>query len=263
METMRIGAVHPTALVSRRARLGARATIGPFTIVHDNVELGDDCIVGAHCVLGEPTASYYEAASAYENPTLTIGPRSVVRSGTYLYAGAAIGADFESGHRVTVREGARIGHHVRIGTHCDVQGHCVIGDYTRLHSHVQVNHRSQVGDFVWLFPYVMLANDPHPPSDTLSGVTIESFAVVAARAVLLPGVRIGRDALVAAGSLVTADVPPETLAIGRPARHRGSVREIRSRLTGGAVYPWRYHFERGMPWEGVGYEEWARGQQPS
>lgn len=252
--------IHPTAIVDERATLGAGVSVGAFSVLHPNVRVGAGSIVGSHCILGEPLAGAYDAPEAYDNPPLTIGAGAVIRSGTYVYAGATIGERLETGHRATIREGSRIGDHCRVGTHCDVQGHCEIGDYVRLHSHVQVNHGSRIGDFVWLFPYVLLTNDPHPPSQTLRGVTVEDFAVVAARAVILPGVVIGRDALVAAGSLVRDDVPAETVVVGRPARPRGSVRDIRSRHTGERVYPWREHFDRGMPWEGIGYAKWARAR---
>ena len=254
------GRVHPTALVSESAVLEDDVTVGAFSIINDQVVVGSGSVIGSHCVLGEPLAGAYEVGSDYVNPPLRLGARAVIRSGTILYAGAEIGTDFESGHRVTIREGSRIGNHCRIGTHSDVQGHCEIGDWVRLHSHVQVNHRSRIGRFAWLFPYVLLTNDPHPPSNTLAGVEVEEFAVLAARAVVLPGVRIGRDALVGANSLVRHDVAPESVVVGNPARYVMNVRDLRSRTTGEPIYPWRYHFDRGLPWAGIGYDAWEARQ---
>lgn len=251
--------MHPTAVVSPDARIGADVRIGAFTVVHPGVELGAGSVVASHCVLGEPNAALLRDPS-HVNPPLRIGDGAVIRSMTILYAGSTIGEALETGHHVTIREGATIGRNLRIGTQCDVQGHCTIGDWVRMHSGVQVNHGSRIGDFVWLFPGVMLANDPHPPSEEIRGVTIEAFAAVGARAVVLPGVTIGRDALVGAGSVVTKDVPAETAVVGNPARPRGSVLDIRNRRTGEAVYPWRHHFDRGMPWQGVGYDAWEKAR---
>lgn len=254
----RRGTIHPSAIVSESARLGVDVTIGAHAIVHDNVELGDGCWVGSHSVLGEPLASAYADAS-YVNPPLVIGSGSVIRSHAIIYAGTTIGDAFECGHRVTIREGAEIGDHCRVGTLSDIQGHCCIGRYVRLHSNVHIGQLSTIGDFVWIFPYVVLTNDPHPPSNTLVGVTVEDFAVIATMTVVLPGVRIGRDALVGASSLVRQDVEAESVVVGNPAKRVAGVRDVRSKATGEAVYPWRHTFERGMPWEGVGYETWARG----
>lgn len=250
------GGVHPTAIVSASAELGAGATVGAYAIVHDNVTLGDGAVIGAHCVLGEPLAAWY-GGGAYVNPPLTIGAGAIIRSGSVIYAGSTLGDAFECGHRATVREQTVAGHHVRVGTNGDVQGHCRIGNYVRLHSSVFVAPDATLGDYVWLFPHVVLTNDPHPPSESSHGVKIDDFAAVGARSVVLPGVVIGRDALVGAGSVVRAAVPPEAVVVGSPARVVGTVRDVRSRDTGEAVYPWREHFSRGMPWQREGYAAWA------
>lgn len=65
------------------------------------------------------------------------------------------------------------GKNLQIGTLSDLQGHCEIGDYVRLHSNVHI--KSVPGNFVWIFPYVVLTNDPYPPSDSLVGVTVQDF----------------------------------------------------------------------------------------
>jgi acetyltransferase-like isoleucine patch superfamily enzyme len=257
MHSLERGRVHPTASVSDRAEIGRDVTVGPYAVVHDGVSLGDGSFVGAHCVLGEPQAAYYHDAS-YVNPSLSIGAKAVIRSGTVLYAGSTIGPGFETGHRATVREGARIGQNLRLGTQADVQGHCRIGDFVRIHSNVFVAQQADVGDFVWLFPHVVITDDPHPPSNVQLGVTLEPFCAVGAKSVLLPGVTVGRDSLVAAGSVVRDDVAEGSVVAGVPARRIAAVADVRSRDTGAPVYPWRHTFERGMPWEHVGYEEWAR-----
>jgi acetyltransferase-like isoleucine patch superfamily enzyme len=259
MQTFRPGEVHPTAIIGDRVTIGLDVTIGAHVIVHDNVNIGAGTFVGPQSILGEPTASAY-GQSPYENPTLSIGEGSVIRSGSIIYAGSSIGSDFQSGHRVTIREGSEIADHCRVGTLSDIQGYCQIGEYTRLHSNVHIGQRSTIGSFVWIFPYTVLTNDPQPPSETLIGPTIDEFAVIATMVVVLPGVRIGRDALVGAHSLVRNDVPAEAVVVGSPAKQVASVRDIRSRLgpkAGEPVYPWRQHFDRGMPWEGVGFASWA------
>lgn len=253
--------IHPTALIGDGVTIGRGVAIGPRAIVYDNVCIGDHSQIGADVILGEPLADIYRSPDDYVNPVLEIGKSSLVRSGSILYAGSEFGDKLETGHRVTIREGTRAGKNLRVGTLSDIQGDCQIGDFVRCHSNVHIGQKSVIGDYVWIFPYVVLTNDPHPPSSHLMGVTVEDFAVVATMSVVLPGVTIGRDALVGAGSIVNRNVGAEDVVVGNPAKRVASVRDVKSKESGLAVYPWRLHFDRGMPWEGVGYEEWARERE--
>lgn len=259
MHGLELGQVAPSALVSPSAALGVGVTIGHNAIVYDNVILGDGVVVGPNVILGEPTRSFY-TGSGEPSPPLTIGAGSVIRAGSILYAGSTIGDRFESGNNVSIREGTAIGDDVRIGSLCDLQGECRLGSFVRLHSNVHVGQKSDIASYVWIFPYTVLTNDPHPPSDTIVGVTIEEFAVVATMVVVLAGVRVGRNALVGAMALVRDDVEEGTIVVGNPAKPVGSVGRIRHRETGEPVYPWPEHFSRGMPWEDAGFDAWQAAQ---
>ena len=244
--------IHPTSIVSSRAELGAGVVIGPLCVIHDNVILGKGSIVDSHTVLGAPTAEFYDDPSAYEPATCRIGAGSVIRSHSVFYAGVEIEDDFSCGHHVTVREGTHVGQSVRVGTFSDLQGNLSIGSYSRLHSNVHVGRLSTVEEFVWLFPYVVLTNDPHPPSDTCTqGPTVRRFAVVATHTTIFPAVEIGEGALVGAMTLVRKDVPAHSIVVGVPGKVVGSTADVvchDGRLD--RVYPWWTHFRRGYP-EGV------------
>lgn len=263
-----MGFISKTARIAKTAIIHDDVTIGENVVIEDDVWIDQGCIIrdnvrigknsriGARCILGEYLQDYYAGLHNGEHP-LTIGEAALIRSETIIYGDTVIGADFQSGHRVTIRECTKIGDHVRVGTLSDIQGYCVLEDHAHLHSNVHVGQRSVIHSFVWLFPYVVLTNDPQPPSDVMCGVEIEPFAVISTGTIVLPGVRIGHDALVGAASVVTKDVMPETVVFGNPAKPRGSVREIKDK-SGQPAYPWPTHFERGMPWEGVGYEVWKK-----
>jgi serine acetyltransferase len=244
--------VHPTSVVSPSADLGAGVVVGPLCVIHDNVSIGEGSRIESHTVLGAPTAPYYDDPSSYEAPGCRIGAGAVIRSHGVVYAGAEIGDDFSCGHHVTIREGTRIGDSVRVGTLSDLQGDLVIGSYSRLHSNVHVGQTSVVEEFVWLFPYVVLTNDPHPPSDTCTqGPTIRRYAVVATHAMILPAVDVGEGALIGAMTLVRHDVPAGSVVVGVPGKIVGTTADIEckeGRLD--QVYPWWTHFRRGFP-EGV------------
>lgn len=232
-------------MVSPDAEIGDGCEIGPFSIVHAGVRLGSDSVVGSHCEIGLP-------GPAGSDATLEIGPAAVIRSHSVLYAGSTIGPELRTGHRVTMREGLTIGRDFQVGTLADLQGDATFGDHVRLHSNVHCGKLSEIGDFVWIFPYVVLTNDPHPPSDGFhEGAVIEPYAVVATSSVVLPGVRIGEGAFVGAHTLVRADVPPDTICVGVPGKNRGPTSAILLKDGSGPAYPWRRHFERGYPPEVV------------
>ncbi len=111
--------------------------------------------------------------------------------------------------------------------------------------------------YVWIFPYVILTNDPTPPSSELKGVTLKQFAVVATASVLLPGVVVESDSLIAAGATVIKNVEQFEVVGGNPAKKIADIRTIRNHNTGELVYPWRYTYDKYMPWEGIGYEKWS------
>lgn len=243
---------HPTAIVSPNTSIGSRVSIGPYSILHDGVEVGDGSTIGPFVTLGEPSADRYENPDAGAVPC-RIGAGALIRSHTVIYSGTAIGDGLRTGHRVTIREGAVIGRDLRVGTLCDIQGSLSIGDHVRLHSNVHIGMLSTIEDCVWIFPYVVLTNDPHPPSDECTlGPTVRKYAVIATDAVLMPGVEIGRHAVVGAKALVTRDVPAATVVAGVPARTICSVRDVRckaGRLE--HVYPWPTHFTRDYPEEAL------------
>lgn len=243
--------IHPTAIVSPRAKLGDNVTVGPFTIIHENVQIGSETRIDGYCELGYSTP-------LAEGLPLTIGSESVIRSHSVFYQGSNFGDGLVTGHRVTVREKTDAGKGFQIGTLADIQGHCQIGHYVRTQSSVTIGQKSKIGNFVWLFPGVLLTNDPNPPSNDLLGVTLEDYVVVAVKSTLLPGVRIGRGSFVTAHSLVGQDMPEDSLISGSPAKRLCKASDMR--LKGDIrfrAYPWAKRFVRGYPVKII--EKWASG----
>ncbi len=233
--------IHPTAFVSSKATLGQNVSIGPFSIIHDNVEIGADTAIDAYCEIGYPTP-------LAEGMPLIIGPGSKIRSHSVFYEGSCFGEKLVTGHRVTVREKTIAGKYFQIGTLADIQGDCVIGDYVRFQSNVFVGQKSKLGNFIWIFPHVVLTNDPHPPSNVLLGCEIGDFASIAAMSVIMPGIKVGERSLVAANSLVNKDVAPATVVGGSPAKFLCNTDKIKLKDgSGNPAYPWTAHFHRGYP----------------
>ncbi len=151
-----------------------------------------------------------------------IGDGAVLRSHTVIYCGCRIGANFQTGHGALVREYNEIGDDVSIGSGSIVEHRVKIGRGVRLHSHVFVPEFTVLEDDCWLGPNVVLTNARYPRSprakESLVGPHIEKQAKLGANVTVLPGVRIGENALVGAGSVVTKDVPPGAVVVGNPAR---------------------------------------------
>ena len=150
----------------------------------------------------------------------TIGKNSVIRSGTIIYCDVSIGDNFQSGHNVMIREKTTIGNRVAIGTSVVIEGNTIIGDDVSLQSMVYIPTNTVIGNNVFIGPNTVLTNDRYPPTRIggLKGPQIRDGAAIGANATLFPGVCIGEGALVAAGAIVTRDVPAHMLAIGAPAK---------------------------------------------
>lgn len=224
-------------------------------IIRDYVVIGKNSYIGANCILGEYIADFFDSYKK-QKLFLMVDDEAIIRSGSILYAGTKIGKKFQTGHHITIRENTEIGDYVSVGTLSDIQGNCEIGNYVRMHSNVHIGQKSKVSDFVWIFPYVVLTNDPTPPSEELEGVVLKSFAVIATGSILLPGIVVEEDTLIAAGAIVTKDVHQGEVVGGNPAKVISNINNIKSHITGLNVYPWRYNFKRGMPWEDSDYQTW-------
>jgi acyl-[acyl carrier protein]--UDP-N-acetylglucosamine O-acyltransferase len=244
--------IHPTAIISPKATLGTGASVGPFSIIHGDVEIGDGATIDGHCEIGYPTP-------LAEGRPLVLGRGARIRSHSVFYQGSSFGEGLVTGHRVTVRELTTAGRSFQIGTMADIQGHCEIGHHVRTQSSVTIGQKSRIGNFVWLFPGALLTNDPTPPSDELLGVILEDYVVVGVKATLLPGVRIGRGSFVAAHSLVGTDMVAGSMVSGSPAKRLCDVSVVRMKNDVRAkAYPWAGRFTRGYPDEVV--QAWAQGK---
>lgn len=241
--------IHPTAIIHPDAIIGQNVTVGAFSIIHKNVKIGDRTVIGSHCELGHPIFGGEKSSK------LIIGNDSLIRSHSVFYEGSSFGDKLITGHRVTVREGTKAGENLQIGTLSDIQGKCEIGNFVRFHSNVHIGRHSKIGNYVWIFPYVVLTNDPHPPSEVMQGVTVKDFVAIATMSVILPGVTINEGVLIGAHSSVTKSVEADMVAVGSPAKQVCPTNKIE--LKDGSLqpaYPWRRHFHRGYPNKVV--EEW-------
>ncbi len=131
---------------------------------------------------------------------------------------------------VVVLPGATIGEDCNVCSHCFIENDVVVGDRVTIKCGVQLWDGLRVEDDVFIGPNVTFTNDRNPRSGNrdfkVLQTVVESGASIGAGAVILPGLRIGAGAFVAAGSVVTKDVPSGMMVLGNPARLNGKARHV-------------------------------------
>lgn len=147
-----------------------------------------------------------------------------------IYGDVQIGSHFRCGHHVLIREFTTIGDHVTVGTGTTIDGQVEIGSYVKLESHVYVPTHTRIGSYVFVGPGAVFTNDRYPlrlrDEYEPCGPIIEDSVTIGAQATVLPGVQIGKGTMVAAGAVVTRDVPAWSLVVGVP----GQVTSLPERL---------------------------------
>lgn len=138
-----------------------------------------------------------------------------------------IGAGTRIWQYVVILPAASLGKNCNICSHCLVENDVVVGDRVTVKSGVQLWDGIRVGDDVFIGPNVTFTNDKFPRSrrwpEAFLETTVEAGASIGGGATILPGLRIGRNAMVGSGAVVTRSVPPNAIVVGNPARIVGYV----------------------------------------
>lgn len=227
------------AMIDKNAKIGANVSFGMGVRVYGNTEIGDDCTIGDFCILGHPGPGLNPAP-------LRLGAGATVRSHSILYEGSTIGPQLETGHHVVIREKSMIGENLRVGNFSDIEGNCRIGDFTRLHGYVHIGKGADIGDFVWIFSLTTLMNDPLPPSHLDDPVVIGDMVTICVNAQCMPGTHIGRGCLIAAGTMVSGEIPEAVVVQGPGSQIAGPVNFV-MHMASRTRHPWHRHFADAYP----------------
>jgi acetyltransferase-like isoleucine patch superfamily enzyme len=197
---------------------GSSSSVWPAGVhVAAGVEIGPDADLQSPCVVGKAP----RGASEGELP-LRIGRQATVRPFTTIYAGNVIGDRLQTGQGASIREDNVLGDDVSVGTNAVLEFGNRIGNRVRIHSGCFLEMVT-IEDDVFVGPNVVFTDDPHPMNcphykECKGGPVVRRLARIGANSTILPGVEIGENALVGAGSVVVDDVPPGTVVVGNPAR---------------------------------------------
>ena len=233
-----------TSVIATSARIGEGTTIGYFCVIEAGAILGRGCRLGHHVVVRAGTiigaevqvgdhsvlgAAPMRSASSAPRPVdadaaLHVGDRCMIGTGVVLYRGCTLGEQVMVADLATVREQVTVGRRTIIGRGAAVENACIVGSFCKLETNAYVTAYSTLEDHVFVAPGVLTSNDnfvgrTRERFKHYGGVIARRGARIGVGAVILPGKEIGEDALIAAGSVVTRNVPARQVWARNPARY--------------------------------------------
>lgn len=226
--------------IADSARIGNDSILGENVVILENVQVGDNVYIGHNVVIHEGTkignnvyiddgsilgrvprsgASSYRKASQ-ELPPLEVGDDCVVGANAILYRGTRIGNQVLIGDLASVRERNIVGNRSIVGRLVMVEPNTKIGEHVMIQTGTHITGDAVIEDDVYMGSEISTANDNNMARGTgeYKGPHIKKRARIGSNATLLPGIVIGEDSIVAAGSVVTRDVPPYKVVMGVPAK---------------------------------------------
>jgi UDP-2-acetamido-3-amino-2,3-dideoxy-glucuronate N-acetyltransferase len=212
----------PGAVVHDDVTVGAGSVIGAGAVLHPGSVLGERCRVEDGAVLGKRPR--LRPGSSAEGPlgVLQVGDGVTICCGAVVYAGARLGAGVIIGDQAQVRERAIVGERTVLGRGSTIDFDARVGDRVSIQTLVYLTGGAVVEDDVFIGPGVTTTNDDtmdrHPPGEALKGPVLRRACRIGGGATLTPGVVIGEEAFVGAGSVVTRDVGARAVVVGVPAR---------------------------------------------
>lgn len=213
------------SVIGKNVVIGVGCRIGHNVVIHDDTCLGGNIRIDDFTVLGkQPMRAANSAVTKDEQLTpLQIEDDCIIGTGTVIYRGSTLGQKVLVADLATVRENVSIGEYTIVGRGVAIENFCKIGRYCKLETNVYITAYSELADRVFVAPCVATSNDnfvgrTEERFKHFKGVIIDKGGRIGVNATILPGKRIGADALVAAAAVVTKDVPAGQIVCNSPAK---------------------------------------------
>jgi acetyltransferase-like isoleucine patch superfamily enzyme len=215
------------------------AEVHPTATVYEGTVLGEGVRVLENAVVGkQPSLGVSSTAKRDPLPPTTIGDGTVISTGAIVFAGSSIGSGCIVGDQSCIRERVSMADDCILGRGSLIENDTTVGAGTRIQAEAYITAYSTLEEDVFIAPCVVTTNDnfmgrTEKRKSLMKGPTIRRGARVGGGAILLPGIEVGEEAFIAAGAVVTKDVPPRKLVVGSPARVVRDVDEDELRANGG------------------------------
>ena len=216
-------ALAPGLLLGRDVDLGPEVELGGNVVIHPGTSIGARVLIQDCAVIGKSPRLGPQSSAPREVPArTTIENDSAILAGAVVFAGARLGAGAIASDQCQIRERAEIGADTVVGRGSAVDNDVRIGARVRVQTNCYLTAYMEIEDDVFVGPGVTTTND-HAMGRMDAGRPLEPPRLrracrIGGGAVICPGVEIGEEAFVAAGAVVTRNVPSRAVVMGLPAR---------------------------------------------
>ncbi len=232
------------------ASIGKDTTLGAFCVIEEGVHIGDGCRIGHHVVIHANTrigdgvriddhttigkqpmrSANSVVTSDAMQPPARIGAGALIGASVVIYAGCVLGERVLVADLATIREEVTVGDFTIVGRNVAIENKCTVGRYCKLETNAYLAAFSTLEDRVFVAPGVLTSNDNFVGRTAerfkhFKGITVKRGGRLGVGAVVLPGLTVAEDTLVAAGALITKDTAPNLIYAGIPARKFSPVPE--------------------------------------
>lgn len=227
-KTAKIGkgtTIAENSIIKKNVTIGKNCIIGNYVVIHDGSIVGDDVRIDDHAIIGkQPMRAKRSIFKEQTLPPTQIDNNCLIGAHAVLYAGCTVAQHVLIADTAAIRENVTIGEYTIVGRGVTIENLCKIGKKCKLETGCYITAYSQIEDYCFIAPKVTTTNDnflgrTEERFKHFKGITVKRGGRIGGGAVILPGIEIGEDAVVGAGSVVTRNVPPGKVYVGAPAKY--------------------------------------------
>lgn len=227
-------------MIDKTAKIGKNVKIGEYVVIEQNVVVGDDVVIGHHVVIKQDTlignnVMIEDLVSLGRRPSsnkkmarkpslelapLVIGDHVKIGSNCVIYLGTTISKGVLIGDLASIRERVYVGKESIVGRNATVENNTSIGERVTIQTGAYVTADMIIEDNVFIGPCFSSSNDKYMGEGNYShkGPILKRGSKIGNNATLLPGVIVGKEAIVGAGAVVTKDIKDNDIVVGNPAK---------------------------------------------